>query len=713
MLASSALLRAQPVAGRPTRRPALRRAALVTKSSLLTELAVQGAISFDNAPPEALLAGGAAVLLALAGIGYAATQQQGGAQAAPAKAPEPELPREDAVLVFGATGRMGRTVVNSLLEQGRTVVAAVRSADRARDVLGKAGPTTGTVALGAGARKMDAAGGGILFIESGVDITNPETLTPELFKGVTQVVTAVGAVFGKTAEGTMGYLDDMTPERVDAGGVANVAAAAAKHLKRQQRTVEDVLPMRTAADIEKWQRLDDVIMGGQSSSGLAAAEDGSGAVWTGDLIVEGGGFCGARTLAAEYDLSAFDGISLRIKGDGQTFKLNIKTDAQFEVPEDTYQATFETEPEGWTNVFIPWHEFVLVKRARSVPGAPALDPARIRQFGLVLSRFEFNGFANPAYRPGPFELRIEGGIRAYRDPRPQLIMVSSAGVERNAKIGLDEEARKKDIPIVQLNPGAVLNHKYSGENAVRAAGLPYCVLRPTGLTNESEPGEFLLEASQGDRITGRISREELASLAVAALGLPSAAQKTMELRRQEATDAADKAMTDLDNLRLFLGLVQDKHRQRVGLEPFPAPAPVPPPVTDERKKEILADVRVIKSVQAGRGGRVRDEKESAQAKSITVTSDGREKVAAVAEQAASSNGTVGHDNVAEARAWIAAWRAKQGGSGAAAAAAAGEGAADEAAEDVPANVTQAREWIRSWRAAQLEKRLPADVSKQQ
>lgn len=33
---------------------------------------------------------------------------------------------------------------------------------------------------------MDAAGGGILFIESGVDITNPDTLTPELFKGVTQ-----------------------------------------------------------------------------------------------------------------------------------------------------------------------------------------------------------------------------------------------------------------------------------------------------------------------------------------------------------------------------------------------------------------------------------------------------------------------------------------------------------------------------------------------
>lgn len=27
---------------------------------------------------------------------------------------------------------------------------------------------------------------------------------------------------------------------------------------------------------------------------------------------------------------------------------------------------------------------------------------------------------------------------------------------------------------------------------------------------------------------------------------------------------------------------------QVGLEPFPAPAPIPPPVTEERKKEILS-----------------------------------------------------------------------------------------------------------------------------
>ena len=58
--------------------------------------------------------------------------------------------------------------------------------------------------------------------------------------------------------------------------------------------------------------------------------------------------------------------------------------------------------------------------------------------------------------------------------------VSSAAVERNAIIGGDAEARKKDIPIVQLNPGGILNYKYMGENAVRSSGLPYTVVRPVG-----------------------------------------------------------------------------------------------------------------------------------------------------------------------------------------------------------------------------------------
>ncbi len=55
---------------------------------------------------------------------------------------------------------------------------------------------------------------------------------------------------------------------------------------------------------------------------------------------------------------------------------------------------------------IPWREFVPVKRARVDREAPKLDPARVRQLGLVLSRFEFNGLANPNYCAGPFSLKV-------------------------------------------------------------------------------------------------------------------------------------------------------------------------------------------------------------------------------------------------------------------------------------------------------------------
>ena len=67
---------------------------------------------------------------------------------------------------------------------------------------------------------------------------------------------------------------------------------------------KQVIPMGTEKEIKKWERLDDVIMGGQSESGLKLGEAGT-AVWQGVLRVEGGGFCGARAKVREC-------VSLRV-----------------------------------------------------------------------------------------------------------------------------------------------------------------------------------------------------------------------------------------------------------------------------------------------------------------------------------------------------------------------------------------------------------------
>lgn len=324
-----------------------------------------------------------------------------------------------------------------------------------------------------------------------------------------------------------------------------------------------------------------------------------------------------------------------------------------------------------------------MKRARSLPGGPPLDPSKIRQFGLVYSRFAFNGFPNESYTPGPFEIQFEGGIRAFTAPKPQLILVSSAGVERNAKIGNDEEARKKDIPIVQLNPGATLNHKYAGEVAVRSSGLSYAVIRPTGMSDDAATaGPALLEASQGDRITGKVARSEIAALVATAAGLPAAANKTFEVRRSEAADAQGRSMGDLDILRLFLGVVPDRYRAKAGLEPFPAPAPPPPPPSDNRKAEILADPRVQAAQARNAGGRVRTEQESAAAKSVTAVDDGRAEASAPAVSSTAAAADKGREAPA---------KGKEDG---------------RKEESVPANVSEAREWIRRWRAKSLERQLP-------
>ena len=68
-----------------------------------------------------------------------------------------------------------------------------------------------------------------------------------------------------------------------------------------------------------------------------------------------------------------------------------------------------------TTVYIPWREFVAVKRARVDPAAPKLDPSSVRQLGLVLSRFEFNGLANPNYWAGKFSLKVHYCVQT--DPR--------------------------------------------------------------------------------------------------------------------------------------------------------------------------------------------------------------------------------------------------------------------------------------------------------
>ncbi len=75
--------------------------------------------------------------------------------------------------------------------------------------------------------------------------------------------------------------------------------------------------------------------------------------------------------------------------------------------------------------------------------------------------------------------------------------------------------------------GRLLDWRLRGEDAVRASGVPYTVVRPSWLTGSPGGGRVRLE--QGDRGDGQIARADVAAACLHALAEPAAAGKTFEL----------------------------------------------------------------------------------------------------------------------------------------------------------------------------------------
>ena len=79
------------------------------------------------------------------------------------------------------------------------------------------------------------------------------------------------------------------------------------------------------------------------------------------------------------------------RGDGKRYKLTVRTDDAFDPV--NYQAVFDAPVGIWTLAHVPLAEFRASFRGRPVPGAPALDPARMRQIGLMIAEWQAGPFA--------------------------------------------------------------------------------------------------------------------------------------------------------------------------------------------------------------------------------------------------------------------------------------------------------------------------------
>ena len=161
-----------------------------------------------------------------------------------------------------------------------------------------------------------------------------------------------------------------------------------------------LLDFEQSGDAANWSVINDVVMGGVSNSSFTVQKPGT-AVFSGAVSLENnGGFASANMKPAQFDVSGFDGIRFRVKGDGKNYKITLKNDGAFNG--FSYRFEFSTKIGEWLTIDAPFSSFV-PKFMGQTTSAPPVDTAKIKSFGFLIADKQ----------EGPFRLEIEW-IGAYK-----------------------------------------------------------------------------------------------------------------------------------------------------------------------------------------------------------------------------------------------------------------------------------------------------------
>ena len=161
-----------------------------------------------------------------------------------------------------------------------------------------------------------------------------------------------------------------------------------------QRAAPIVLDFSAPGEASRWRSVDDVVMGGRSSSRMQTTREGQ-CVFTGDLSLENnGGFASVRRGAEGVGLADAHAVVLRVRGDGKTYQLRMRTNGGYGGP--SYQAEFATVAGEWIDVTLELADFELKWRGRKMSAAEPLEGSAVTGLGLLIA----------GEQVGPFRLEV-------------------------------------------------------------------------------------------------------------------------------------------------------------------------------------------------------------------------------------------------------------------------------------------------------------------
>lgn len=109
-----------------------------------------------------------------------------------------------------------------------------------------------------------------------------------------------------------------------------------------------IFDFNRTAELQNWRIVNDVVMGGRSSSTISLNTDGFG-VFEGHISLENnGGFASLRHEFPKIDVKAYTKIRIKIKGDGKAYQFRVKANSGTSY---SYIAPFPTSGE-WQDIEI-------------------------------------------------------------------------------------------------------------------------------------------------------------------------------------------------------------------------------------------------------------------------------------------------------------------------------------------------------------------------
>ena len=137
--------------------------------------------------------------------------------------------------------------------------------------------------------------------------------------------------------------------------------------------------------------VNDGVMGGLSQ-GIIEMTQNDSLLFKGNISLQNnGGFSSFRIAGKLWDLSAWKGVEILVKGDGRTYGLRATTDETFLRSSVSFTADFKTVKDEWVKLQIPFSKMKASWRGRKLDRN--FDPTQIKGLGIILADKQAGKFA--------------------------------------------------------------------------------------------------------------------------------------------------------------------------------------------------------------------------------------------------------------------------------------------------------------------------------